>query len=77
MEPLLELSHVSYAYHSKKGETFALSGISFQVHRGEFIAVVGPSGCGNPMVELWKQNTEFYLLVLKYSEESANTKQQA
>ena len=46
MEPLLELSHVSYAYHSKKGETFALSDISFQVHRGEFIAVVGPSGCG-------------------------------
>lgn len=43
---MLELSHVSYAYHSKKGETFALSDISFQVHRGEFIAVVGPSGCG-------------------------------
>ncbi|MDO4323876.1 MAG: ATP-binding cassette domain-containing protein, partial [Lachnospiraceae bacterium] len=46
MKPLLELKHVSYAYHSKSGETMALADISFQVQRGEFIAVVGPSGCG-------------------------------
>ena len=46
VEPLLELRHVSYAYHSKNGETYALSDLSFQVQRGEFIAIVGPSGCG-------------------------------
>lgn len=46
MKPLLELNNVSYAYHSRSGETYALSDISFQVQRGEFIAVVGPSGCG-------------------------------
>ena len=46
MKPLLELAHVSYAYHSKNGETIALTDISFQVKKGEFIAVVGPSGCG-------------------------------
>lgn len=46
MKPLLELQNVSYAYHSKTGETFALSDISFQVNKGEFIAVAGPSGCG-------------------------------
>lgn len=46
MTPLLELRHVSYAYHSKNGETYALSDLNFQVQRGEFIAVVGPSGCG-------------------------------
>lgn len=44
--PLLELKNVSYAYHSKSGETYALSDISFQIGRGEFIAIVGPSGCG-------------------------------
>lgn len=44
--PLLELKNVSYAYHSKSGETYALSDISFQIERGEFIAIVGPSGCG-------------------------------
>lgn len=46
MKPFLELEHVSYAYHSKNGETYALSDISFQVQRGEFVAIVGPSGCG-------------------------------
>lgn len=46
MKPLLELRDVCYAYHSKGGETCALQNISFQVQRGEFIAVVGPSGCG-------------------------------
>ncbi len=46
MNPLLELKNLCYAYHSKSGETYALSDISFQVQRGEFVAVVGPSGCG-------------------------------
>ena len=31
MSSLLELQHVSYAYHSMDGELLALSDISFQV----------------------------------------------
>lgn len=46
MNPLLEVHHLSYAYHSVNGETYALSDLSFQVAEGEFIAIVGPSGCG-------------------------------
>ena len=46
MTPLLELEHVTYAYHSKNGEVYALSDISFQIQKAEFVAVVGPSGCG-------------------------------
>ncbi|MDY3250204.1 MAG: ATP-binding cassette domain-containing protein [Candidatus Choladocola sp.] len=46
MKPLLEVNNITYAYHSRNGETFALADLSFQVQRGEFIAVVGPSGCG-------------------------------
>lgn len=46
MEPLLQISHVNYSYHSMQGETPALSNIHFSVNQGEFIAVVGPSGCG-------------------------------
>lgn len=46
MSPLLEVTHLSYAYHTMDGETYALSDLSFQVEKGEFIAVVGPSGCG-------------------------------
>lgn len=43
---LLEVNNVSYAYHTKAGETPALSHISFSVLQGEFVAIVGPSGCG-------------------------------
>lgn len=43
---LLEVKDVSYAYHTKTGETPALSHISFSVSQGEFVAIVGPSGCG-------------------------------
>lgn len=46
MEPLLEINHINYAYHSMQGETPALQNIHFTVCKGDFIAVVGPSGCG-------------------------------
>ena len=44
--PLLQVKDVSYTYHTKAGETPALSHISFSVFPGEFVAIVGPSGCG-------------------------------
>ena len=50
MKPLLEVSHVSYSYHTLAGETPALADITFSVGEGEFLAIVGPSGCGNAMV---------------------------
>ena len=41
--PLLQVKDVSYTYHTKAGETPALSHISFSVFPGEFVAIVGPS----------------------------------
>ena len=46
MQPILELIHVGYTYHTTVTETIALEDISFSVNKGEFIAIVGPSGCG-------------------------------
>ena len=46
MTPLLEVSHVCYAYHTLSGETTALTDITFSVDEGEFLVIVGPSGCG-------------------------------
>lgn len=46
MTPLLEVSHVCYAYHTLSGETQALLDLTFSVDEGEFLVIVGPSGCG-------------------------------
>lgn len=46
MEKALSLSHVTYTYHTCQGETRAIDDITFDVKKGEFIAIVGPSGCG-------------------------------
>lgn len=46
MEQILELRHITYAYHTMDGETPALVDISFAMKTGEFVAIVGPSGCG-------------------------------
>ncbi len=45
-KPVLELSNVSYTYHTLAGETLALRDINFSVSQGEFVSIVGPSGCG-------------------------------
>ena len=46
MKPILEISNVTYAYHTLQGETTALDDISLSVMPGQFISIVGPSGCG-------------------------------
>lgn len=45
-QPILECRDIGFSYHNLNGETKALADISFQVNKGEFLAVVGPSGCG-------------------------------
>ena len=46
MSALLSLRDVSHTYHSKRGETPALSHIDLEVRQGQFYGVVGPSGSG-------------------------------
>jgi len=43
---LLELKQVSKSYIHAKGNLRVLNEISFEVEKGEFIAIVGPSGSG-------------------------------
>lgn len=50
-EQILELKSIYYAYHNMEGETRALTDISFAMKEGEFVAIVGPSGCGNAMCD--------------------------
>ncbi len=42
----LALENVGKRYQGAGGETAALTGVSFNIQRGEFVSVIGPSGCG-------------------------------
>jgi ABC-type lipoprotein export system ATPase subunit len=44
--PLIDLRHLEKAYRTPAGDFLALKGIDLQVHRGEFVGVVGRSGAG-------------------------------
>jgi putative ABC transport system ATP-binding protein len=46
MQPVIQFSDVAKIYPLRAGDVIALNHISFEVERGEFIAIMGPSGSG-------------------------------
>ncbi len=46
ISPILSVRDVAKTYGSRDAVTHALNGVSFNVERGEFIAIMGPSGSG-------------------------------
>jgi putative ABC transport system ATP-binding protein len=45
-EPLIRLEGLTKVFYTDEVETHALSGIYFDVSRGDFLSIAGPSGCG-------------------------------
>ena len=45
-EKILQVRHLSKSFATPQGEIEALRDISFDVHRREFVCIVGASGCG-------------------------------
>ena len=43
---LLELKDIAKVFYTDEVETHALSGVHFDIQRGEYISITGPSGCG-------------------------------
>jgi len=44
--PLLEVTDLQTRFHTPEGTVYAVNGISYTLHEGETLAVVGESGCG-------------------------------
>ncbi len=43
---MIQVSHVSKIYNTGEVETIALDDVSFNIKKGEFVAIMGPSGSG-------------------------------
>ncbi|WP_438318887.1 ABC transporter ATP-binding protein [Candidatus Caldatribacterium sp. SIUC1] len=46
MQPIIRVENLVKVYRTGKVEVQALKGVTFEVHPGEFIAIMGPSGSG-------------------------------
>ncbi|MCH8498780.1 MAG: ABC transporter ATP-binding protein [Marinobacter sp.] len=50
MKPLLDISSVSMRFPTPKGEFEALKDVNLKVNQGEFVSLIGHSGCGKSTV---------------------------
>ena len=44
---MIQTENLSKSFRTEEVETIALNNVSFNVEDGEFVAIMGPSGCGN------------------------------
>jgi putative ABC transport system ATP-binding protein len=46
MQPLIRLEDLKKLFYTDEVETHALSGVHFDVDKGDYVSISGPSGCG-------------------------------
>ncbi len=49
---ILQVKDISVVYHSPRGDVQATTGVSFDLHKGEALALIGESGCGKTTLSL-------------------------
>ena len=51
-EPILQVEGLVTQFRTKQGYVTAVDGVSFTVHKGETLGIVGESGCGKSVTSL-------------------------
>ncbi len=51
-EVILQVEDVSIVYHSARGDVLATNNVSFELRKGEALALIGESGCGKTTLSL-------------------------
>ena len=51
-QPILEIDDLRTYFHTRDGIVRAVDGVSFKLHRGETLGVVGESGCGKSVTAM-------------------------
>ena len=46
MQPIIHLDHLEKTYHSAEEPVYAVRSVSLDIHKGEFVAIMGTSGSG-------------------------------
>ena len=49
-DPVVRVAGLGKQYHTAAGPVPALTEINLGIYPGEFVAVMGPSGSGNPLL---------------------------
>ena len=55
-DPILSVANLSMHYLTRQGEVQAVDGVSFNLGRGQVLALVGESGCGKTSVAMSLMN---------------------